>query len=262
MPGGKQIAGLGLRASVPAQNPVADYERHRLSPLEGFILSRVDGKTSYSDICAISGVSETKTVEVLRKLHEVKLILAEGEPVPVAALPGPGGPVAGLPSGPPPATRAKRGGHAPAPAADDGKAGKSRRADKDKVRSPESEPPSILASLDDRTSVDPMAVLEGAPGLDEEMKMRILRVHRRLLEIDYFQILGLGPGADKKAIKRAYFAASKEFHPDRYFGKDLGPYHQKLADIFGHCTKAFEHLQDDERRRMYEAALSKKRRRR
>ena len=43
-------------------------------------------------------------------------------------------------------------------------------------------------------------------------------------------------------VKRAYFAASKELHPDRFYGKDIGPYRDKLSDIFAQLTRAFEQL--------------------
>ena len=51
--------------------------------------------------------------------------------------------------------------------------------------------------------------------------------------------------ADKAAIKRAFAAASKELHPDRYYGKDLGPFRAKLAKIFTRVAEAAEELQKD-----------------
>ncbi len=57
--------------------------------------------------------------------------------------------------------------------------------------------------------------------------------------------------ADKKAIKRAYFKLSKELHPDRFFGKNIGPYRERLSKIFQSVKAAYELLSDDARRAAY-----------
>ena len=57
--------------------------------------------------------------------------------------------------------------------------------------------------------------------------------------------------ADKKEIKRAYFKMSKELHPDRFFGKNIGPYRERLSKIFQSIKAAYELLSDDARRTAY-----------
>jgi curved DNA-binding protein CbpA len=57
------------------------------------------------------------------------------------------------------------------------------------------------------------------------------------------ELLGVEPDADSATIKRAFAAASKELHPDRYFGKDLGHFREKLAKIFNRITEATQELQ-------------------
>jgi curved DNA-binding protein CbpA len=69
-----------------------------------------------------------------------------------------------------------------------------------------------------------------------------LRLHRRLKSLKAHELLAVPPGAELAIVKRAYFAASKEVHPDRYFGKDIGPYRGLLSDIFAQLTRAFEQL--------------------
>jgi tetratricopeptide (TPR) repeat protein len=56
---------------------------------------------------------------------------------------------------------------------------------------------------------------------------------------------------DRRGLKRAYFKISKDFHPDRYFGKKLGIYQKQLAEIFKALTDAFEYLDHDGRREAY-----------
>jgi len=68
---------------------------------------------------------------------------------------------------------------------------------------------------------------------------------------DAFELLEVGREADKKEIKRAYFKLSKEFHPDRFFNKNIGPYRDRLSKIFQSIKAAFELLNDDARRAAY-----------
>jgi hypothetical protein len=100
---------------------------------------------------------------------------------------------------------------------------------------------SLLERLDDASPVT-SAELDAAPALPEELKARIIRLHRRLKKLAPHEMLGLEKEADRHEIKRAYYAASKELHPDRYFGKDLGPFREKLGDIFARLTDSFQKL--------------------
>lgn len=99
------------------------------------------------------------------------------------------------------------------------------------------------------------AALAEDVGLSDAEKRRILAMRRRVLRGSYFEILGVGQGAEKREIKRAYFRISKEFHPDRHYGQDLGSFGPWLSAIFEKATKAFETLGDRRAREAYEARL-------
>ena len=77
--------------------------------------------------------------------------------------------------------------------------------------------------------------------------------------MDHYRVLNVGYEADKKAIKSAYFEVVANFHPDRYFGKNLGSYKQKLESIFKRITEAHDTLTRKEPRAEYDKYLESQR---
>ncbi len=77
--------------------------------------------------------------------------------------------------------------------------------------------------------------------IDIATQRRILAFESQLAG-SYHERLGVEPGADDRAIKKAYFALSREFHPDRFFRCELGPYANRLSSIFKHILEAYEAL--------------------
>ena len=259
-PSKDEIAGLGSRTDRPRLNTTIDLAHQKLSPTEGFVLSRVDGRMSYDEICMMSGLGRDETLQILRNLKLARLILGPGE----VAL---GASRTGSHSGhtPPGGVRAGARESAPAPVAGDEpsrthKAGKPAAsvavAAKPSGKATEPAPlraaekasrPAIgpLQRLDDGSEVtaDDLADWPQAP---EELKTRIVRLHRRLRQVSAWDLLGVDKDAASPAIKRAFGVASKELHPDRYFGQNLGSFKAKLAAIFSRLSEA---VQEIERRR-------------
>lgn len=245
-----EIVGLGRKTDRPLPNPGADLSRMRLTPVEGFILSRIDGRSSYDEVCKISGLEREQTLAILRKLKQEGLIVGPGEPARAARPAGKPEPSDGAKAGRPgeavPAPGAKveaRGPAAEAAVVTEDMLRKARQkesAAKPEAQATQSTP--LLERLDDGSAVDAAALAEG-PDLPDEIKRRIVRLHRRLRKLDAHELLGVAPDAEPAAVKRAFAAASKELHPDRYFGKDLGSYRDKLAQIFARVTEAVQTLQ-------------------
>ncbi|MBN2575111.1 MAG: DnaJ domain-containing protein [Deltaproteobacteria bacterium] len=104
------------------------------------------------------------------------------------------------------------------------------------------EPGSLLERLDDGSPVASADLIDGHD-LPLETKRRIIRLGRRLRDLPSHEILGIAADADKAAIKRAFAAASKELHPDRHYGKDLGSFRAKLAKIFARVSEAVEEME-------------------
>jgi len=75
------------------------------------------------------------------------------------------------------------------------------------------------------------------------------------LDRPYHEILGVERSADVKTIKRAYFALSKEFHPDRHFRRELGSYRGRLERIFRKVVEAYELFSDPMTRAEIEQSL-------
>jgi len=87
--------------------------------------------------------------------------------------------------------------------------------------------------------------------LDEELEIEV-SVQRRILEFEaslglpYHELLDVPKGSEPKIVKRAYFKLSKEFHPDRYFRRQIGPHAARLDKIFKKVLEAHEMLSDPE----------------
>ncbi len=88
---------------------------------------------------------------------------------------------------------------------------------------------------------DPSEAVRSDIDLEPDVQLRILEFEARLGEADH-ELLGVGPGADAKEVKKAYFRLSKEFHPDRFFRRDIGDFKQRLDRIFKRVADAYEHL--------------------
>jgi curved DNA-binding protein CbpA len=72
----------------------------------------------------------------------------------------------------------------------------------------------------------------------------------------HYQVLHVDPSADKRAIKNAYYEVVNVFHPDRYFGKNLGSFKPKLERVFARLTEAHDALTRSAPRAEYDAYLA------
>ncbi|HET6582043.1 MAG TPA: J domain-containing protein, partial [Nannocystaceae bacterium] len=201
-----------------------------LSPVEFFVLSRIEGKMTVADVLHTSGLAANDAEAALRKLVELGIVLL-GAPVES------GRPVA-------PSASRQRALQSQLQAA---RAAASQPTPPRRVSEPEPvvEPP----------PEDPMPVpmvgpndprLEQAIALTRMQQRRVLALFDRLLELSPFELLGMRPTHDIKAIRRAYHSTSRELHPDAYFGQELGNFRPMLDALFRRVTQAQEALQHEE----------------
>ncbi len=99
-------------------------------------------------------------------------------------------------------------------------------------------------------NTDQEAALAEEVELPLDRKREIL-AREAALDADHYTILGLKPGASVKDVSAAYHEASRVFHPDRYFGKQLGSYTGRLERIFRRLAEAHATLVDDAKRDAY-----------
>jgi hypothetical protein len=214
---GAMIPGVGPSDVAPLLNPNFDPSQSELTPEHYFVMTRVDGRTSLKQIVLISGFAEDKTVGILQKLRTEGAIYLPGEPLPPRR-------VAPQPKG-----------------------------------TPQPQPPvKIITRPPERVRAEAKideSLLAEEVDLSPEQKRAILVKQAAIKNANLFEILEVGAEVDKKTLKRAYFKISKEFHPDRFYGKHLGSFRDRLDQIFHVATKAFEHLDDDEKRAAYVESL-------
>ncbi len=103
------------------------------------------------------------------------------------------------------------------------------------------------------------AVVLGAPpqsvDLSAEQQARLLELERRSA-LDHYALLGVAHSAELPLIRSTYYELVRAFHPDRYYGKQLGSFESKLLRVFGKLTEAYEVLSRSETRAEYDRYLA------
>lgn len=169
-----------------------------LTPVQGYLFSRIDGQTPWRLLREIGGLASADVDSCLQQWLAKGLIDVD----------------AGA------SERVQR--NKPEPAKPAAKVASAVEAPK-----PEIDESRIDSSLD----------------IDEAVQRHILEFEAGL-DRSYYEILGVGLEADVRDLKRAYFRLSKEFHPDRYFRRNIGDYTRSLDRIFKKVLEAHELLSD------------------
>lgn len=78
----------------------------------------------------------------------------------------------------------------------------------------------------------------------------------KLESLNHYDLLDVARNADARAVKRRYYEVVNVFHPDRYYGKQLGGYKHKLERIFSRLTEAHDVLTDAKSRDEYDRYLA------
>jgi tetratricopeptide (TPR) repeat protein len=187
---------------TPCIAPGCDPSSLRLSAAEGYLLSRIDGHTSWRLLREIGGLTPDEVdlcIEMWLGDGVIEMGGFERKPKPIPKAPKP---------------------------------------------APVRRPGEI-----DESQID--------PGLEipEETQRRILEMESRL-GCGYAELLGVAADASEKDIKKAYRALSRDFHPDRYFRKQIGDHKPRLEAIFKKVLEAYELLSDPATRAEVQKAMA------
>jgi tetratricopeptide (TPR) repeat protein len=103
----------------------------------------------------------------------------------------------------------------------------------------------VTAELDvslPEPSADELRALSEDNSLDAATRRRILALSRLVAARDPWALLGVPQGSNYQALKRAYFKLSKDIHPDRFYGRQLGSFRERLSTVFEATARAYERL--------------------
>jgi len=101
----------------------------------------------------------------------------------------------------------------------------------------------------------PAAARRGPSPEAQALRRDITALHASLGERDHYAMLGVEHDAPLAAVKRAYFAAAKRFHPDAIGVLGLGDVRAQAQAVFARIVQAYETLSDPVRRRDYDQGL-------
>jgi curved DNA-binding protein CbpA len=127
-------------------------------------------------------------------------------------------------------------------------------------------PPRRVGEMLDQLALLGLVAFEGpapepsAPSGDEialsaEERARIDQWAARIKVEDHYRLLGVPRDAEQAEVKSAYYRLGPKFHPDKFFGRELGPYKQKVEAVFAALTAAHDTLRYRKRRDAYDATL-------
>ncbi len=247
-------------------SPGFDPLKAQVGPDEYFVLSRIDGTQSLREVLLSTGLPVERGIAIVLKLRTIGALLLPGEtkaPAPAAVPPrSPSEGTTGIPAISRTATPMTPMPMSKLPA---------------RPSSSELDPPTVLRTVGMLPPLPDAAAIDGptvrrAPSaelsvilpnpsdaersalaescdLGPDDRVRILAMARLVEAHDPWALLGLPNGADAKTIRRAYFKLSKGIHPDRYFGRKLGSFADRLTMVFEAGSRAYARLTSPEQSR-------------
>lgn len=87
--------------------------------------------------------------------------------------------------------------------------------------------------------------------IDPERQREIEALEAKMASSNHYEFLGVAAGAPADEIRIAFHALSRKFHPDRYFGKNLGTFKARLDKVFKRIIEANQTLSDPEKLKAY-----------
>ena len=239
-----QVLGDLDRPLGMSSHPLLGVQKLKLSPIDGFLLSRIDGVMTAREIFQITPLPEedterslfallcTGTVEYVPKTAKWQARAAAQQasahqvPPPASSAPPPP-----APSQPPAAP-----GTSPTSKSDAGRALKEER-DREETRKKEEE--ARKKEEEARKSL-------------EARRREIVEAFEGLQGRDHFELLGIERKATENEVKEAYFRLARRFHPDTPLDPALSDLRPRRENVFLRLAAAYETLRNPQSRAQYE----------
>jgi len=202
-----------------SNDPLLRFQRIGLTPVDGYVLSRVDGTVSAREVMQLIPLP---TEEVQRSLFG---LLSTGVVEYLTDVPS-------KPAPPPVPRPPRRKGTARRPPATDERGA----ADAAPL-------PAAASSL-------PIA-----PSPVDTRRIEILEAYEGLKTCTHYDVLGIEREATESQVKEAYFRMAKRFHPDVHHDEALDDLRDKLEAVFIRLGEAYEVLRNPRVRVSYERQL-------
>ena len=225
----KQVLGDLDRPLGMSSHPLLGVQKLTLSPIDGFLLSRIDGVMTAREIFQITPLAEEDTERSLFAL----LCTGTVEYVPRTAT-WRARAAAAVGAGP--------GTPAPEPASPSPPAS-----------SPP--PPTPTSKSDAGRSLKEETDREDARRTVEVRRREIVDAFEGLQGRDHFELLGVERKASENEVKEAYFRLARRFHPDTPLDPALADLRPKRESVFLRLAAAYETLRNPSSRAHYERMM-------
>jgi hypothetical protein len=234
------------RVLQTTEDPLLLYQKmSTLSQSEYFILSRVDGLSSISDILSISPIGEEQTLRCIYGLVSAGVIEPRGGASPLEEDPA----IAAASTPPARATPSSAASPPPAPAY--------------RPPPPSPPPPPPPARLEapkpevqaGKPKTEPPAEPSGPSPEEIAVREDIIEKHASLRDATLYDLLGISITANDNEVKRAYYAMAKKYHPDRHHSPYLRDVHGLLEELFGKITDGYSILSSPLERSRYDTKI-------
>jgi predicted metal-dependent hydrolase len=265
-----------------SNDPLLRFQRINLSPVDGYVLSRVDGSLSAHEVNLLIPLPAEQVQRSLFGLLSTGVVdFLPGPPRPrPAAADGPRGVPAPPPSRSEPAESPAPLPEVPTPAEAEPAAASAKPTEEPPsslpgpettrlppVREPPLEKTPVLRPLPEpsleATRILPPLSRSTAedtgplPPVDTR-RLEVLEAHAGLGHASHFDLLGVPRDATEAQVREAYFRLAKRFHPDVHHDPALSDLREQLEQIFVRLGEAYEVLCHPRLRDRYERELARK----
>jgi curved DNA-binding protein CbpA len=100
-----------------------------------------------------------------------------------------------------------------------------------------------------------MSATNTATPVDEQIVNRLKAIWKNLPRLSYYELLGVSPTASPMEIKAAFYQASRDYHPDRYFRFPNENFRNAVNTIYKRISEAYTILRSNEFRASYDSQL-------